>query len=115
MTPFVFGSGDPGLINKGAPTIYFWKIFLKRITWNWRQFCLVLVGSANEKEIFTAPQWSCGKVMFLHLSVILFTVGGVDREPPLDREHPHPLDRDPPYGNERAVRILLEWILVKKM
>ena len=57
-----------------------------------------------------------GKVMFLHLCVILF--GGVSIPAcitgdmtggSLSREG------DPPYGNERAVRFLLECILVKKM
>ena len=49
----------------------------------------------NGNDIITARKQSCGKVMFLHLSVILFT-----GDPP------------PPYGNEQAVRILLECILV---
>ena len=52
-----------------------------------------------------------GKVIFLHMSVILFT-GGVSA--PLDAD-PHPLDADPPDTvNKRAVRILLECILVLK-
>ena len=36
------------------------------------------------------PQRSCGKVMFLHLSVILFTGGGefLSGRPPLDRDPP---------------------------
>ena len=96
--------------------------------------------------VYYRPQRSCGKVMFLHVSVILFTRGRwvSIRETPLDRPPPRrqrptvyrktprqrppwtdtpqtetpwketPLDRDPPtpYGNERAVRILLECILV---
>ena len=62
--------------------------------------------------------------MFLHLCVILFR-GGVSQSlrqrPPLDREPSQtetPLDRNPPwtetppYSKERAVGILLEWILV---
>ena len=75
---------------------------------------------------------SCGKVMFLHLSVSHSVHRGVsltetplietprDRNPsgqrphlnwdPLDRDPA--LDRDPLYGKERAVRILLECILV---
>ena len=74
-------------------------------------------------------QRSCGKVMFLHLSLILFIGEGLcqgdplDRDPlwtetPLNRDPPGqspPPDRDlldrnpppPPYGNERVVRILL--------
>ena len=43
---------------------------------------------------------SCGKVMLLHPSVILFTGGGAS------------VREIPPYGNERAVRILLQCILV---
>ena len=53
--------------------------------------------------------------MFLHVSVILFTgKGGLCQGDPLDRDPPDrdPPDRDPPYGNERAVRTLLECILV---
>ena len=46
------------------------------------------------------PQRSCGKVMFLHLSVILFT-GGVWQTPPSNRR---PL--------QRTVRILLECIIL---
>ena len=56
--------------------------------------------------IITARKRSCGKVMFLHLRVILFTGGVSVRE-----IHP-PGQRLPPYGNERAVRILLECISV---
>ena len=43
-------------------------------------------------------QWSCGKVMFLHLCVILFTVGegGHCQEDPPDKEPP---DRDP-FGHK---------------
>ena len=52
---------------------------------------------------FTVRKRSCGKVMFLHLSEILFAgglcPGGVSRGDSL-------------YGNERVVRILLECILV---
>ena len=90
--------------------------------------------------------WKKNRLMFLHVSVILFTGGEEvsvrktnlldrdppgqrppstetppDREPP-DRDHPwteNPLDRDTPSNRddpiqykERAVRILLECILV---
>ena len=55
--------------------------------------------------------------MFLHVSAILFREGVSVRETLLDREpwteNPLP-DRDPLYGKERAVRILLECILVIK-
>ena len=75
--------------------------------------------------VITARKRSFRKVIFLHLSVILFTLGVsltdifLDRDPPGLRYppgHRHPLDRDPldrhpPYSNERAVRILLECIL----
>ena len=79
------------------------------------------------------PQRSCGKVMFLHLSVILFT-GGVWQTPPgrypPEQTPPHPPGRQPPgqtppFGrhplidtplwdmvNKPVVRILLECILV---
>ena len=52
--------------------------------------------------IITARQRSCGKVMFLHLSVIMFTGGASPFwtwiETPLDRNHLHrnPLDRNSP-------------------
>ena len=68
------------------------------------------------------PGWkverSWGKVMFLHVSVILFTAGGVSVQEgslssgwslsggSLSRRPP------PPYGNAQAVRILLECIPV---
>ena len=64
-----------------------------------------------------------GKVMFLHVSVILFT-GGVSVSVPGGASVPGVLHlrgslslgvsvmESPPYGNERAVHILLECILV---
>ena len=80
------------------------------------------------------PQWSCGKVMFLHLSVTLFMGGvclwfwGYLAHPPPGR-YTLPLDRHPPGQtparadplhsscwdtvNKRAVRVLLECILVQ--
>ena len=75
------------------------------------------------------PQRNYGKVMFLHLSVILFTGGCVGRHSP-QPETPwadtspsgqtHPwTDTSPPLRsacldtvNKRAVRILLEYFLV---
>ena len=98
-----------------------------------KQFCFGGRGTSlvlQMKKKLLPPKL---KVMFLHLSVILFTMGGgvsltenpwtetpwtenpLWTEIPPDREHPHSLNRNPPYGNERAVRILLEWILVKRM
>ena len=53
---------------------------------------------------FTARKKSCGKAMFLHLSVILFTLGG--------GLCPDLCQGDPLYSNEQTVRILLECILV---
>ena len=66
---------------------------------------------------FYRPQRSWGKVMFLHVSVILFTGGGL---PQGILGYPPP-EQTPPLreqcmlgdtGNKRAVRILLECILV---
>ena len=57
-------------------------------------------GDLLNQCIFNAHRRSCGKVMFLHLSVILFTGGSLSRTPP-----PHTVE-------ERTVRILLECILV---
>ena len=83
----------------------------------------------SESEHFYRPQRSWGKVMFLHVSVILFT-GGVcpiacwDIHPPIRGRHPsqtrHPLGPGTPpaqcmlgdTGNKRAVCILLECNLV---
>ena len=85
------------------------------------------------------PQRSCGKVMFLHLSVILSTGevcfwadtpsrphwADAPQQTPLGRppRQTHPPGRHPPRQNpppaplrrrplQRTVRILLEWILV---
>ena len=76
---------------------------------------------ANFTHIFTVRQRSCGKVMFLHLSVILFTGGGVHppgRHPLTDTpprqtlpspwaDTPPPLDTQP---LQRTVHILLKCI-----
>ena len=59
------------------------------------------------------PQRSCDKVMFLHLSVILFTGvcgRGVWQTPPAQCMLGYTAPRD--TANKRAVRILLECILV---
>ena len=58
-----------------------------------------------------------GKVMYLHVSVCPRGRGLIETpwtETPLTRDIPDrdPQDRGPPYGKERAVRILLECILV---
>ena len=56
-------------------------------------------GSVQNPFDFYRPQRSCGKVMFLHLSVILSMAGGLAGRHPLDRHPPgrHPLaDRHPP-------------------
>ena len=62
-------------------------------------------GGTHPTGMFSCyrPQRSCGKVMFLHLSVILFTGGGVWQTPPA------PSSRRP---LQRTVPILLECILV---
>ena len=77
------------------------------------------------KCIFTGRNEVVAKVMFLHVSVILLTRGGVSGEPPRPRRTPPgpgrpPRDQgEPPPGrtlqhtvNERLVRILLECIVV---
>ena len=59
---------------------------------------LYINGRAN----FYRPQHSCGKVMFLHPSVILFTWGGVWQTPP-GRHTPgqtHPPWEDTPLGRQ---------------
>ena len=74
---------------------------------------------------FYRPQRSWGKVMFLHVSVILFTGGGRPQymlgytPPPRSRHQPPGSRQTPPEqcllgdtGNKRAIRILLECILV---
>ena len=68
--------------------------------------CNILNVTINSVSYFYCPQRSCGKVMFLHLSVILFTGGWVSgRHPLLDRHFPswadtplgrHPLGQTPP-------------------
>ena len=61
-------------------------------------------------NIFTFHKRSCGKVMLLHLSVILFIAGRCT--PPWGR-HPHGQTPPPPRQPlQRTVRILLECILV---
>ena len=82
-------------------------------------------------QIFTARKRSFAKVMFLHVSVILSTVAGgrgvPGQVPPWDQVHPPgtkytPRDQvHPPEqcmlgdtGNKRAVRILLQCILVQE-
>ena len=79
-------------------------------------------------HIFTARKRSCVKVMFLHMSVILFTggvlcpgrgglcqggslTGGLCPGGSLSKGGLCQGD-PPPYGKEREVRILLEYILV---
>ena len=66
------------------------------------------------RTIITAHKRSCGKVMFLHLPVILFTGGEGCHDVTscygthLGRHFPRP----PPPVNKRAVRILMECFLV---
>ena len=49
---------------------------------------------------FYRPQRSCGKVMFLHLSVILFTGGGCLADSPPPGQSPAPLGRHFPLGRQ---------------
>ena len=89
-------------------------------------------NNAHNVLIFTARKRSCGKVMFLHLSVILFRGGGALSSGSLSggvsvqvsrgrvsvpgvSVQGGSLPRRPPtplYGNEWAVCILLECILI---
>ena len=62
---------------------------------------------------FYRPQRTCGKVMFLHLCVILFTGGSLSRGVSVKGERVS-VRETPLYGNVRAVRILLECILVTR-
>ena len=68
---------------------------------------------------FYRPQRSCGKVMFLHLSVILSTGGCLAdtsrADIPLGRNLPPRADIPPPHPRrplQGTVRILLECILI---
>ena len=50
-------------------------------------------------QVCYRPQRSCGKVMFLHVSVILFTGGGVwQADTPLAGRHPLP-GQSPPWAD----------------
>ena len=97
-------------------------------------YCTHYTGTGNHCY---HPQRSCGKVMFLHLCVMLFTGGCLPQHTPQATSHmtrgvyvwavsvqgvsvqgvyvketpPHG-QRPPSYGNERALRILLECIPV---
>ena len=90
-----------------------------------------LKSSGNVYTFITTRNESCSEVIFLYLSVILFTGGLCHTAPradtPLGRHTPRadtPWDRHPPWAdtplaqcmlgsvNKRAVRILLECILV---
>ena len=88
--------------------------------------CLCVLYLILNILCFYRPQRSLGNVMFLHVFVILFTGGrGVSGSvhagihPPRSRQPPG-ADTRPPVqrmlgdtGNKRAVRILLQCILVK--
>ena len=104
----------------------FWKLsyfpFPKRICYLTQ--LVILYSIYRHRNCFNRPQRSCGKVMFLHLSVILFTKG-LGRHPPV-RQSPGQtppgqiplLGRHPPVqcmlgcGQSGAVRTLLECNLV---
>ena len=62
-------------------------------------------------EIITARKRSCGKVLFLHLCVILLTGGSLSMGSGVSVQGGS-LSGRPPYGTEWAIRILLECILV---
>ena len=56
---------------------------------------------SNKQAIITGRNEVVAKVMFLHVSVILFT-GGVSGEPPQTRENPLPDQGDTPLGPRRT-------------
>ena len=58
--------------------------------------CNILNVTINSVSYFYRPQRSCGKVMFLHLSVILFTGGWVSGRHPPPRQTLPLLGRHPP-------------------
>ena len=63
----------------------------------------------------TARKRSCGKVMFLHLSVSHSVHrGGISLTETPSPDIDPPRDTPPLYGKERVVRILLECILVEE-
>ena len=74
----------------------FWKLsyfpFPKRICYLTQ--LVILYSIYRHRNCFNRPQRSCGKVIFLHLSVILFT-GGLGRHPPV-RQSP---GQTPPWTN----------------
>ena len=79
---------------------------------------LIRCDGLRRNEVVTARKRSCGKVMFLHLSVILFTGGVYTWSHPSDT-HTWTHPRTPPGHthtttkvNKRAVRITLECFLV---
>ena len=108
--------GPPAPAHRHVQTCLFWSI------------CSWQAGNGHLYH----PQWSCGKVMFLHLSVILSTWGCLPqcmlgyipsgRHPP--GRHPPgqtpptwqtpPLGRHPLRSLQRTVRIPLECILVQE-
>ena len=86
---------------------------------NWNQWSF----SWTEQNFHYRPQHSCGKVMFLHLSVILFTEGGFWQTPPqadtpwtetASGRHPQtdtPQGRQPPGRHPPGQTPLLRWPL----
>ena len=60
-----------------------------QIWWNKMYDFRFYLGIEHELEqSYYRPQRSCGKVLFLHLSMILFKRGGSGRYPPLGRPPP---------------------------
>ena len=89
-----------------------WRVGCSGMLFVFQQLCHILLRPYLYKEAiekynflwyFYRPQRSCGMVMFLHLSVILSTGGGLcvwqtppGQTPPAGR---HPLGRHPPWAN----------------
>ena len=91
--------------------LFFWR---RRSLW-----CYAYSGPQFPHKLYYRPQTKFAKVMFLHVSVILSTWGGVVFPPGQTSPGRHPPGRHPPgqthppdMTNEQAVRILLECILV---
>ena len=78
------------------------KLLIKRHIGKWKQLHydqLSLLNNSVAYNVYYCPQCSCHKVMFLHISVILFTEGKCLADtPPHPGRHPpgrHPLGRHP--------------------
>ena len=78
----------------------------------WQEWVPCLMSRGRSWALFYRPQRSCGKVMFLHLSIYTPRGGGVCLsacwDTPPGQTPPSPLRRHP----QQPVRILLKCILV---